>query len=109
MPKTDPVQYEYPINTFGTYAAPILKAVGTNKLYRQRVPSAQGNETILPSLLPDADTLTTNVIIDLSRKNLELTVPPGPANQYWVFSFYDMYVTRHKHYTSLHAMLTTHL
>ena len=37
---------------------------------------------------PNVDTLYTTIFLDLSSRDLVLTIPPIP-DRYWVFPFYD--------------------
>ena len=42
---------------------------------------------------PNVDTLYSEGLIDLSQSDVELVVPSIPDDRFWVFPFYDLYVS----------------
>ena len=86
-----PSKYGYPISVYTDYVAPILSAVGTNRLLRQTQPAPPSGTSNANPVYPDADALYSRAVVDLSSNNVLLTLPQVPAGEYYVISFYDLY------------------
>lgn len=59
-----------------------------NTLIHNFEPSTPGSVGVVR---PNADTIYSMLFLDLSSKNLELTVPEFPDDKYWVFPLYTPY------------------
>ncbi|KAL2864113.1 uncharacterized protein BJX67DRAFT_228759 [Aspergillus lucknowensis] len=80
--------YGFPLTPFTTYAFTAFAAAGaTNTFAHARELSTVHDKTIVR---PNADTLYSTVLIDLSENDLILDVS-AIEDRYWVFPFYDVY------------------
>ena len=80
--------YAVPLAAFAKLAAPVLTAVGTNKVVSAQTLSGPQDTTVVR---PNVDTLYSTGILDLSQDDLVLTVPNISDGRYWLFPFYDLY------------------
>jgi hypothetical protein len=83
--------YGYPLLAFEKLAPPLLDLVGVNKIVHARVLATAANRTVVK---PNVDTLYSTMIFDLSQANVVITVPEIPADQFYLFSYYDPSVSR---------------
>jgi hypothetical protein len=74
------------LSAFATYAVPLLEEEGVNKL-QTRIELS--NPSTMLGVLPNADTLYSTAVLDLSAEDLIVTVPEVDPGRFWSFSFYD--------------------
>ena len=83
--------YSIPLVSFAIYAAPYLAAngsAGINVPHPQRHLATAKDKQLVK---PNADTLYTPIVYDLSQHDLVLHVPEYLPGRYWSFSFFDPY------------------
>jgi len=80
--------YAVPLAAYAKLAAPVLTAVGSNKVVSAQTLSGPQDTTVVR---PNVDTLYSTGILDLSQDDLVLTVPNISDGRYWLFPFYDLY------------------
>lgn len=80
--------YGYPLLAFEKLAVSLASAVGVDTFnYGRQLQTAEGREVVRPN----ADTLYSTSMFDLSRQDPVLTTPAVPGSQFALFSFYDVY------------------
>ncbi|KAF7193674.1 Cytochrome P450 monooxygenase [Pseudocercospora fuligena] len=80
--------YGSPVVAWKASAIALLQIFGSNEFYFQRN-FATPTFSFAPS--PNVDTLYGAVMVDLSRHDLVLSIPPVDAGRYWDFAFTDPY------------------
>jgi hypothetical protein len=78
--------YGYPLLAFQKSSVPRIQYAGTNSLVHARSLRTAADREVVK---PNADTLYSNAIYDLSRQDVAITVPEIPPDQFALFSFYD--------------------
>ena len=78
--------YGYPLLAWQSLYPSILGEVGANTWYHARQLSTAANRTVVK---PNVDTIYSTLIYDLSRSNVEVSIPEVPAENFKLFSFYD--------------------
>jgi len=78
--------YGYPLLAFQKSSVPRIQQGGTNNLAHARALRTAANRDVVK---PNADTLYSNAIFDLSRQDVAITIPEVPSDQFALFSFYD--------------------
>jgi hypothetical protein len=78
--------YGYPLLAFQKLSVPLIRQAGTNSLVHARVLRTADDREVVK---PNADTLYSNAIYDLSREDVAITIPEIPSDQFALFSFYD--------------------
>lgn len=78
--------YGYPLLAFQKAAVPRLNTVGTNSLAHARALSTAADRQVVK---PNADTLYSTAVYDLSKEDVAITIPEIPSDQFALFSFYD--------------------
>lgn len=78
--------YGYPLLAFQKSSVPRIQQEGTNSLAHARGLRTAADREVAK---PNADTLYSNAIYDLSRQDVAITVPEIPPDQFALFSFYD--------------------
>lgn len=79
--------YGYPLLAFQRSSVPrIQQAGGTNILAHARGLATAANREVVK---PNADTIYSNAVYDLSRQDVAITIPEIPSDQFALFSFYD--------------------
>ena len=78
--------YGYPLLAFQKSSVPRIQQGGTNSLaHARKLRTAVDRDVVKPN----ADTLYSNAIYDLSRQDVAITIPEVPSYQFALFSFYD--------------------
>ena len=85
--------YGYPLLAWQKYYTPIVDEVGVNEWRHSRELSEAADRSVVK---PNVDTLYSNVILDLSQWNVEITLPDIPAGDFKLFSFYDREFRAHR-------------
>ena len=80
------VIYGYPILPWLDLVYPLLNTTGANAL--TNFPLATTNAAAIDR--PNVDTVYSAVPIDLSQRDVELTIPSIPDGRFYVFPFYDL-------------------
>jgi hypothetical protein len=79
--------YGYPLLAFQRSSVPrIQQAGGTNILAHARGLATAANREVVK---PNADTIYSNAVYDLSRQDVAITIPEIPSDQFALFTFYD--------------------
>lgn len=78
--------YGYPLLAFQTLSIARTQQVGVNNIIHGRTLSDATSRQVVK---PNADTLYSNVIYDLSQEDVSITVPNVPSDAFYLFSFYD--------------------
>ena len=78
--------YGYPLLAFQKSSVPRIQQGGTNSLAHARNLRTAVDRDVVK---PNADTLYSNAIYDLSRQDVAITIPEVPSDQFALFSFYD--------------------
>jgi hypothetical protein len=78
--------YGYPLLAFQKLSVARTQQVGINSIIHAR---ALSNATARSVVKPNADTLYSEVIYDLSQEDVAITVPEVPEDTFYLFSFYD--------------------
>jgi hypothetical protein len=78
--------YGYPLLAFQKSSVPRIQYTGTNSLAHSRSLRTAADREVVK---PNADTLYSNAIYDLSRQDVAITIPEIPSDQFALFSFYD--------------------
>ena len=78
--------YGYPLLAFEKSTVPRLQQAGTNSLSHARSLATAADRAVVK---PNADTIYSNAVFDLSRQDVAITVPGIPPDQFALFSFYD--------------------
>jgi hypothetical protein len=79
--------YGYPLLAFQKSSVPrIQQAGGTNILAHARGLATAANREVVK---PNADTIYSNAVYDLSRQDVAIAIPEIPSDQFALFSFYD--------------------
>jgi hypothetical protein len=79
--------YGYPLLAFQRSSVPrIQQAGGTNILAHARGLATAANREVVK---PNADTIYSNAVYDLSRQDVAIAIPEIPSDQFALFSFYD--------------------
>jgi hypothetical protein len=78
--------YGYPLLAFQQLSVARTAQVGINSIIHAR---ALANADSKQVVKPNADTLYSNVIYDISEGDIAITVPEVPEDAFYLFSFYD--------------------
>jgi hypothetical protein len=78
--------YGYPLLAFQKASVPRIQQAGTNSLLHARGLSTAASRAVVK---PNADTIYSNAVYDLSRQDVAITIPEVPSDQFALFSFYD--------------------
>jgi hypothetical protein len=70
----------------------VIRSEGANGIFHEES-TASPDTSDIGAMRPNVDTLYSRVPIDLSHFDVVLTVPEVPDGRYFVFAFYDLYVT----------------
>jgi hypothetical protein len=78
--------YGYPLLAFQKNSVPRIRQAGTNSLVHARgLRTAADREVVKPN----ADTIYSIAVYDLSREDVAITIPEISSDQFALFSFYD--------------------
>lgn len=80
--------YGYPLLPFQKVADRFLPFNATNVIIHSRTLDTPANTTVVK---PNADTLYSSALIDLSETDLVLNVPTIPPSEFVLFSFFDTF------------------
>jgi hypothetical protein len=75
-------QYAYPLYAYGNVAKPLPEITRPNILLHSRGLNTPGGVGVVR---PNADTLYSVVMFDLSSVDLKITIPEMPLDRYWVY------------------------
>lgn len=78
-------EYGYPLYAYGDVAKPLPEGWPTNRILNNRVLNTPGAVGVVR---PNADTIYSIVMFDLSESDIVITVPEMPSDRYWVFPIY---------------------
>lgn len=78
--------YGYPLLAFQKASVPRIQQAGVNSLIHERGLATAADRAVVK---PNADTIYSYVVYDLSRQDLAITIPGIPSDQFALFSFYD--------------------
>ncbi|RMZ90931.1 hypothetical protein DV736_g1825, partial [Chaetothyriales sp. CBS 134916] len=80
-------QYGYPLYAYGLLAHG-LPTGEANKVFVSPILLTAASTSVVR---PNVDTLYALILYDLSKADLEFTVPDVDSDRFWVFPFYDLY------------------
>jgi hypothetical protein len=81
-----PNQYSYPLYIFGNFAGNVIQNVGVNTIFNQRNLASIDSPGVIK---PNIDTLYSRVVLDLSQKDVVLTIPNIADGRYWNYPVLD--------------------
>jgi len=80
--------YAYPLLAFQEKYTSLVPKIGVNCLgHMLRLATSQARSTVKPN----ADTVYSTALYDISQHSLQIDLPAVPADQYALFSFHDLY------------------
>jgi hypothetical protein len=82
------MQYGIPLAAYMAMAAPLLDDMEPNSMYRSTALDTPDDTEVV---LPNVDTLYGSSVLDLSKDNVNVTVPAIGDDRYYSFSFFDPY------------------
>lgn len=78
--------YGYPLLAYQKVSVVRTQQVGVNNVIHARILANASSQQVVK---PNADTLYSNVVYDLSKEDVDITVPEVPDDDFYLFSFYD--------------------
>lgn len=82
------VLYAYPLLAYQTKYRSLAPLIGINNLgHMLRLATSQARSTVKPN----ADTIYSSALYDVSQHDLYIDIPALPGDQYALFSFHDLY------------------
>ncbi|TLD09748.1 hypothetical protein E2P81_ATG10346 [Venturia nashicola] len=80
--------YAYPLLAFQKEYTSLAPRIGVNNLgHARQLATSQSRSTVKPN----ADTIYSTALYDISNDDLQIDIPALPATQYALFSFHDLY------------------
>ena len=82
-------EYGYPLYAYGDVAKPLPGIAKANEIVHSRELNTPGGVGVVR---PNADTIYSILMFDLSSNDIVVTVPEMPSDRYWVFPICTPYV-----------------
>ena len=84
-PKLTRQKYTYPLYIFANFAGTVLQNVAINQIFHQQQLASIESSAVIK---PNVDTVYSRVVLDLSKNDVVLTIPPI-SDRYWVYPVID--------------------